>query len=66
MLKDNNIETRDLYPPLSKQRYLKHSDQTTLENSENTVDKALWLPSSVSLTNDDLNHIVEIINAYDG
>jgi len=62
ILAEKGIETRNLYPALSKQKYLKNFRKTNLEYSENIFDKVLWLPSSVNLRLKDQREIVEIIN----
>lgn len=66
LLKKNNIETRDLYPPLSMQEYLSSIKKTKQNKSENTANKSLWLPSSVSLLNAEVEKIVDLINSYSG
>ena len=58
----NNIETRNLYPALSKQKYLKQLDRTDLSISESIYSKVLWLPSSVNLPKADQLKIIKIIN----
>lgn len=57
-----NIETRSSYPALSKQKYLKEIDKTDLTYSEHIHNKILWLPSSVTLTNDDQEKVTKIVN----
>ena len=64
ILNEKNIETRNLYPALSKQKYLNKVEKTDLSISENIFNKVLWLPSSVSLTANDQSRIIDFINAY--
>ena len=57
-----NIETRISYPALSKQAYLNKSLRGDLEYSERIHEKILWLPSSVTLTEEQISNIVNVIN----
>ena len=59
-----NIEIRNLYPALSKQKYLKNVEKTDLTISEGIFDKVLWLPSSVSLSGKDQVRIIKVINEH--
>ncbi|MCH1613247.1 MAG: DegT/DnrJ/EryC1/StrS family aminotransferase [Flavobacteriales bacterium] len=61
-LKSVGIETRQLYPALSKQKYLLNVEKTDLSLSESVFNKVLWLPSSINLTESDLKYISESIN----
>ena len=61
-LSDLGIETRNLYPALSKQNYLKNVKKTDLSYSENIFNKVLWLPSSVNLELKNQNKIINVIN----
>jgi len=61
-LKSAGIETRELYPALSKQKYLLNVEKTDLNLSESVFNKVLWLPSSVSLKESDQKYITELIN----
>lgn len=60
-----NIEIREVYPPLSKQNYLKSVQKTDLVKSESIYNKAIWLPSSINLTLKEVNFITEVINSYE-
>ncbi len=51
------ILTRESYPALSKQNFLKSVDKTNLEFSESIAEKILWLPSSTNLTKDQLEEV---------
>jgi len=60
-----DILSRESYPALSKQGFLKSIEKTNLEFSENISEKILWLPSSTNLTKDKLEKISEQIeNIY--
>lgn len=59
---EENIEVRNLYPALSKQKYLKNIAKTDLTISENIFNKVLWLPSSISLNEKDQLRIIKLIN----
>ena len=62
---DYDILTRESYPALSKQSFLKGVEKTNLEFSENISEKILWLPSSTNLTKDKQEEISEQIeNIY--
>ena len=49
-LSSKNIETRMLYPPLNKQKFLEEYAYVDVSSSLNTFEKYLWLPSSTKLT----------------
>lgn len=57
-----DILSRESYPALSKQGFLKSIEKTNLEFSENISEKILWLPSSTNLTKDKLEEISEQID----
>ena len=64
-----NILTRESYPALSKQGFLKSIEKTNVEFSENISEKILWLPSSTNLIKDQIEEIareIEIIYSYSG
>ena len=61
-LSKNQIETRQAYPALSKQKYLKSVERTDLSYSEKIWNKLLWLPSSNNLKKDDVYYISNILN----
>ena len=61
---NENIETRNSYPALSKQRYLKDLERTDLTISESIHSKILWIPSSVNLSTEDQNRVIKVINEY--
>lgn len=61
-LRINNIEIRNCYPPLSKQKFLNKYRTNNLNFSEKVAKKIIWLPSSVSLKEKDIQYICNIIN----
>ena len=63
-LEENNIETRDSYPALSSQKYLKSYSSNELKVSEEICEKLLWLPSGSNLTDSQLSYICEKISNY--
>ncbi len=63
-LSNNDIITRDSYPALSKQVYLKNVSKTNLNYSEEVSEKILWLPSSTNLTDNQIEKICTTINIF--
>ena len=61
-LKKNNIITRDAYPPLNQQGYLKSVKKTELTFSESIASKILWLPSALDLDKDNIKLISNLIH----
>ena len=59
-LKANGIGTRPMYPPINKQKAYNLVGEFPV--SEMIGQKGIWLPSSIDLTNDDIDHICETIN----
>jgi perosamine synthetase len=60
-LKENNIETRIFYPPIHNLKPYKNSDKK-FPVSSNISSRGLWLPSSVSLTDDQVIRISKAIS----
>lgn len=58
-LKDADIETRPLYPPIHTQSIYKDSG---FPNATQYSEEGLWLPSSLSLDRKDIIRIKEVIN----
>ena len=54
-LKQKNIGTRVMYPPIHKQKAYKLKEKHPV--SENIGKKGLWLPSSVQISNHDIDYI---------
>ena len=63
-LKEKNIITRDSYPALSFQKYLKEIQRADLTNSESISNQILWLPSSTLLKDEEIATISEYINKF--
>lgn len=63
-LSENNIETRDCYPALSFQNYLKEVEKTDLSYSEKISENILWLPSSNTLTKEEVETISNLISNH--
>ena len=63
-LDTKGIETRDCYPALSTQPYLKKYKNEHLEYSENVYKKILWLPSGNNLDEDQLSYICKTVLQY--
>ena len=63
-LSKNNIETRDCYPALSFQNYLKEVEKTDLSHSEKISENILWLPSSNALTKEEIETISNLISNH--
>ena len=61
--KNNQIESRFLYPAISKQGYLKNIQKTDVTYSENIFDK-IFDPSSTSLTEAEQKKVIKIINDF--
>lgn len=63
-LKINSIGTRIMYPPINKQ--IAYNVEGMHEVSENIGMYGLWLPSSVQLTNEEVDYITNKINIFYG
>ncbi len=63
-LDKNGIETRDVYPALSSQKYLDEYKSDNLEYSENIYNKLLWLPSGNNISEEQLSFICETISKF--
>ncbi len=61
-LKQNNIGTRIMYPPINKQVAYQVPGEHTI--SELVGKKGLWLPSASQLQNDEIEFICKTINAF--
>lgn len=61
-LKDNNIGTRVMYPPINKQKAYNISGEHKVSNM--VGDKGLWLPSPGQLTNNEINYICKKIREF--
>ena len=63
-LKQKNIETRFSYPSLSSQTYLQNIEKTDLTFSEKVSNNILWLPSSTSLSREDVEYVSSAVNNF--
>lgn len=61
-LKENNIGTRVMYPPINKQ--LAYAVKANCPISDQVGEKGLWLPSASQLTNDEIDYITEKIKTF--
>ncbi len=61
-LKSNNIGTRVMYPPLNKQKA--YNEKTNHPVSEEIGKKGLWLPSSITLEDDQIVYICNKIKNF--
>lgn len=58
-LKENNVGTRVMYPPINRQQA--YQEEGIYSISELVGSKGLWLPSATQLTNDDIKSISQLI-----
>ena len=61
-LRENGIGTREMYPPINEQPFIKYKDNFPV--SKEIGKKGLWIPSQVQLTNDQINYICENIKNF--
>lgn len=61
-LKENNIGTRIMYPPINKQKCYQIPSEHVVSNL--VGEKGLWLPSSGQLTDDQINFISDKIKQF--
>jgi perosamine synthetase len=61
-LKENNIGTRVMYPPINKQEAYKIPGEHEISNL--VGEKGLWLPSSSQLTDEQIKYICEKISIF--
>jgi len=61
-LKENNIGSRDMYPPLNMQEAYNESGDYPV--SYNVGKKGLWLPSAAQLSDDDIDYITSKIKEF--
>lgn len=61
-LKERNIGTRDMYPPINKQKA--YGSNESFPVSENIGKNGLWLPSQVQLNSSQIEYISENINQF--
>lgn len=63
LFKKNNIEIKPVWRLNHKQKMFKNFDKYKIKNANLLLKKSLLLPSSTSLTNKNINNIVNILNA---
>ena len=63
-LKDNNVGTRIMYPPINKQQAYRIEGDHPVSNL--VGEKGLWLPSAAQLTNEEIDHVCSQIRQYYG
>ncbi len=61
-LKENNIGTRLMYPPVNKQKAYQVPGEYPVSNM--VGERGLWLPSASQLTNSQINYICEKIERF--
>ena len=61
-LKNNNIGTRRIYPPINTQKA--YNAKGNFPVTEHYSNRGLWLPSSSKLTNEEIIEICAIIKEY--
>lgn len=61
-LKENNVGTRIMYPPINKQLAYNVPGDHPVSNL--VGEKGLWLPSAAQLTDEEIDHICEQIKRY--
>ena len=59
ILRSNNIGSRSMYPPINKQLAYGLKEKTPV--SDNIGHCGLWLPSSIDLTDEEINKICDLI-----
>jgi len=64
LMKDKNIRTRKMYPPIHKQQCYKVNNSWKLPVAEKYSKKGLWLPSSFNLSFEQVNYICESIKIF--
>jgi perosamine synthetase len=58
-LKQNNIGSRPVYPPCNSQKIYKEYNDMSFPVSEKWSKMGLWLPSSIKLTDEQINYICD-------
>lgn len=64
-LKENNIGTRPFYPALHKEPAYNYHN-LSFPVAEDVANRGLWLPSSITLTNEEIIYICNCIKKYYG
>ncbi len=63
-LSDNNIGTRKFFYPLHLQPCYRHMNQAICPVSADVYNKALSLPSSVTLSDEQISRVIETVNIF--
>lgn len=63
-LEIHGIKSREIYPPLTSQKIYKDKAEMQLDYSLEWSKKGLWLPSSMTLTEDQINKICDTIKSF--
>jgi perosamine synthetase len=63
-LDENSIGSRKFYPALSTQKSLAEYNGIPFPVAENFSSRGLWLPSSIGLTDDQLSHVLDVLNKF--
>ena len=63
-LLSRGIASRSSYPALSSQQYLQDIESSNLDFSTRIANNILWLPSSLGLSDEDIENIAYFINEY--
>lgn len=63
-LLSRGIATRSSYPALSSQQYLQDIESGNLDFSTSIANRILWVPSSLGLSDQDVENIADCINEY--
>ena len=61
-LKMKNIMTREVYPPLNRQKFFHNSQNLPI--AEKICNSGLWLPTSLNLKKEQINYIIESIENF--
>lgn len=63
-LQENNIGSRKFYPAINTQKCMKEYDGISFPQAEKFAARGLWLPSSIGLTEQQLNHIFDTLSKF--
>ena len=61
-LKENNIGSRLVYPPINNQKIYRNDEKYSV--SQYYCTSGLWLPSSITITDGEIKYICDIIKKY--
>lgn len=63
-LNEHNIGSRIIYPPLHTQKTNEEFNKQTFLTSSAYASTGIWLPSSLTLTDEDIDYVCKIIGEY--